>query len=352
MNAQQPLGAHPHPHHSAFGSTHSAGGTLVRYVPHCTHLDLAIFTDVCKRAEGICGLLLPSNARLVDGELQIFYSQIAQPLTAPASEAAAALIIQQVAGIVSQLHARGLVHGHLKRSNVMLFEGRIVLTDFGLSAMEAGGGWQRGGKGRAVVSPYALPPEVLQVDAEPACVLAETTDLWGLGFIAAETLAGGAGSLPHQRHVPGVALRLLREHTPLDVAVLFADCSKDLQDFLASCLNKDPSQRTPLSQMVLPALRPEVGENSDVPLSLMGIILPALEGAGAPEALVREMKRTVHSIDREWAHYLPCLVAEISEAAEMYIPAAVEGSTSVEGVRNYLIGKYTYKCAIAEGAQK
>ncbi|MEU4719968.1 protein kinase [Nonomuraea dietziae] len=87
-------------------------------------------------------------------------------------------------------HAAGVLHRDVKPENVLLAEdGRVVLTDFGIAAMEAEAGLTA--TGNLVGTPAYMPPERLNgLPATPA------SDLWSLGATLHTAVEGRA---PYER---------------------------------------------------------------------------------------------------------------------------------------------------------
>ena len=100
----------------------------------------------------------------------------------PFDVARAARLVQHVGAAVGHAHARGLLHRDLKPSNVALRGGRPVLLDFGV-VWELGDGRRRPPDRSG--TPQYLAPE--QVTRSP---LSTATDVYGLGAMLFELLAG------------------------------------------------------------------------------------------------------------------------------------------------------------------
>ncbi len=92
-------------------------------------------------------------------------------------------IIADLAAGLDALHRQGLVHRDVKPSNVLLSEGRAVLTDFGLAKGPAYTVLTR--PGQLVGTPHYLAPEVIRGEpAQPA------SDVYALGCVAYACLVG------------------------------------------------------------------------------------------------------------------------------------------------------------------
>jgi serine/threonine-protein kinase len=126
------------------------------------------------------------------------------------------------------IHARGIVHGDIKPSNLLVREpGDPVLADFGAAALIGAGGESGGG------TPLYLAPEQLR-----GAPRAPTTDLYAAGAVLFEMAAG----------------RPLRSHADLlrgnptdalssDARALLAARVSDLTPLIESLLDPDPDAR-------------------------------------------------------------------------------------------------------------
>ncbi|HXU64886.1 MAG TPA: serine/threonine-protein kinase [Polyangia bacterium] len=126
------------------------------------------------------------------------------------------------------LHARGIVHGDLKPSNLLLRRpGALVLADFGAAALVGAGGESGGG------TPLYLAPEQLR-----GAPRAPATDLYAAGAVLFEMAAGR----PLRRHadllrgdpgsgLPEAARALLEARVP------------ELAPAIAALLDADPQRR-------------------------------------------------------------------------------------------------------------
>lgn len=103
-------------------------------------------------------------------------------------------------------HRRGLLHRDVKPANVLLADdGRVILTDFGIAAIEGDPALTRAGA--LVGSPGFIAPERLR--DQPA---GPASDLWSLG---ATLYAAVEGRAPFDRATPMAALgAVLTEETP------------------------------------------------------------------------------------------------------------------------------------------
>lgn len=147
------------------------------------------------------------------------------PLPAPE----AARVCRHIAGTLSHLAAKGVVHGDLKPSNVVLGPQWPVLIDFGLAGRSGG---ERGGTLAYVA------PEVLR-----GAPTTEQSDLYALGVILCEVLSG-------KRPYVEVGDRLTRlklEGQPPDLTPLVREqhLAPGLIALIEQAVEPDPAQRIP-----------------------------------------------------------------------------------------------------------
>jgi formylglycine-generating enzyme required for sulfatase activity len=117
-------------------------------------------------------------------------------------------VIEQIASALDYAHAREFVHRDIKPSNVIVAEdGRATLTDFGL--VKAGEGTQLTASGMVFGTPEYMSPE--QAEGK---VLAARSDIYSLGVVLFEMLAGRAPFVADT--TPAVMYKHVHEPPPLD----------------------------------------------------------------------------------------------------------------------------------------
>jgi len=169
-------------------------------------------------------------------------------------EARVRRIVGAVASGLAAAHARGVVHRDIKPANVMLERDtdRVVVLDFGISAArarepEGPADTRLTQAGTSLGTPEYMSPE--QAAAEE---VTERSDVYSLGVVAFELLAGRA--LFDASTAMGYAAAHIKD-VPPSLAVLREDLDPGLADLVHRMLAKDPARR-PAAADVARALLP------------------------------------------------------------------------------------------------
>lgn len=134
-------------------------------------------------------------------------------------------IIRGVLSAVGHAHARGVTHLDLKPENILLENGRVRVTDFGLSHDRALP--RITARGDRLGTPHYMAPEQFRgVRTDPR------SDLYSAGAILFECLAGG----PPYRDPLSWLAGIKDERAPLPFPVV-------LHPLLESALSRDPERR-------------------------------------------------------------------------------------------------------------
>lgn len=174
----------------------------------------------------------------------------------PMNEPEAASIVEQIASALAAAHRVGIVHRDLKSSNVMLVHEsddsvRAVVTDFGLATLAYGPSASVAALTRAgqlLGTPAYMAPE--QLEAGP---VTPATDVYALGLLMYEMVCG---TLPFASQSPlTVAIRRLREAAP-SPRTGRPDLSRQWEETILRCLERDPANRFQTPAEVAAALQP------------------------------------------------------------------------------------------------
>ncbi|HEX3128176.1 MAG TPA: protein kinase [Thermoanaerobaculia bacterium] len=145
----------------------------------------------------------------------------------------AAAIAGQLAAALAAAHAAGIVHRDLKPENVMVLpDGRVKLLDFGLARWIDSGNLTE--EGTVLGTAAYMAPEQLK-----GLRVGTATDLWALGMVLYEMLAGRR---PFGGERQGMIHSILVED-PLPLREAVPDVSAALETIAARCLAKEPRER-------------------------------------------------------------------------------------------------------------
>ena len=171
----------------------------------------------------------------------------------PLPPSAALSVATQLAEALAAAHARGVVHGDVTPSNVLLDEGHVTLIDFGLAQLREA---QMTSEPADEVygTPHYIAPE--QVRGYGAT---EMTDQYAFGIVIHEMLAGAVPFCGKTTHDTCLA-HLHAPVPPLESP--FGAVSPRLDALIARCLAKNATDRWPSMQNVAAQLAQLVGAAS------------------------------------------------------------------------------------------
>ena len=152
---------------------------------------------------------------------------------------------RQIAGGLEHAHAAGIVHRDIKPANVAITrEGRVKILDFGIAKM-ADASLTRTGMVLGTLA-YMSPEQASgekQVD--------HRTDLWALGVVLYEMLAGRR---PFAQETIAALFHAVQALEPTPLQDLRPEISQGLQEVVSRLLRKDREGRYPDSAALLEAL--------------------------------------------------------------------------------------------------
>ena len=157
----------------------------------------------------------------------------------------AADVAAQLADGLACAHAAGITHCDIKPANVLITEAGVVkIVDFGL-AKGADSTLTRTGATMGTVA--YMSPEQARGEAVDA-----RTDLWALGVVLYEMLAGTRPFTGRNEHA---ILHAIQHDAPVPLSDFRSDVPSVLQDLVAHCLEKDLDARCPDASALGDALR-------------------------------------------------------------------------------------------------
>jgi eukaryotic-like serine/threonine-protein kinase len=144
---------------------------------------------------------------------------------------------------LAHAHERGIVHRDVKPANLLLADdGRPMLLDFNLSADRHRLGAVRGG-----TVPYMAPEQLqAQLESRPA-VIDGRADVYALGLVLYELLAGRSAYPSHKGNKPDVVRQMLKERrvSPPPLRASNTSVTPAIEAIISKCLAFDPYDRFP-----------------------------------------------------------------------------------------------------------
>ncbi|HEX6164501.1 MAG TPA: serine/threonine-protein kinase [Vicinamibacterales bacterium] len=167
------------------------------------------------------------------------------------SMASALDFARQIVSAIAHAHDRGVIHGDLKSSNVMIGpDGHVTILDFGLACRRAGGeaketaSTQQSPSGAAGTVPY-MAPEIIRGHSPSV-----QSDIWAIGVLIFEMIAGRrpfAGTTTYEL----AANVLANRRTRMECLV-----NGPIRAVVDRCLCMDPAGRYASARDLAAALRP------------------------------------------------------------------------------------------------
>lgn len=190
-------------------------------------------------------------------------------------------VLREAAMALGHAHKRGIVHRDVKPANIMLeSDGRVVLTDFGISkALE--GGSSLTGTGAIIGTPHYMAPEQakgLEVDGR--------ADQYSLGVVGHQILTG-------KQPFEGSSHSILYKHVfeaPPRIFEVRPDAPADLCAALDRALSKEPEKRFTTMEEFASAVS---GDRTGPRTVVSAPVKPITKSAGKPKAGPKILRRSV-----------------------------------------------------------
>lgn len=216
-------------------------------------------------------LLIPGTARLWIVMEYMSGGALSELLSTfgPFSEDSITVILYDILCALQYLHGEGKIHRDIKAANVLLTaSGDVKLADFGVSGQLTHTLGAR--KKTFVGTPFWMAPEVIESNENG---YDEKADIWSFGITVIEL---ATGEPPNTDKHPVQALFLIPKNPP---PRLEGDFSENLKDFVAKCLQKDPTARPSASELLNHPLFSSM--EKDRPVELLNRVAEAIKGRKA-----------------------------------------------------------------------
>jgi predicted Ser/Thr protein kinase len=153
--------------------------------------------------------------------------------------AAAAALVEKVAGAVQAAHDYGVLHRDVKPSNILLpEEHRPLLADFGLAKIRDVDDDLTVTAAPLGTASYMSPEQA----AGRGDAIGPATDVWGLGVVLYECVTGRR---PFQGECASDTIRQVIEGRPAPPRAVRPDVPRELEAICLKCLSKNPAERYP-----------------------------------------------------------------------------------------------------------
>jgi serine/threonine-protein kinase len=180
-------------------------------------------------AEGLLFYVMPA----VEGES--LRNRLDREHQLPVEEAVS--IATAAAHALDYAHRHGVIHRDMKPANIMLHDGQPVIADFGIAlAVSAAGGGRLTETGLSLGTPHYMSPEQATGDQS----VGPTTDIWALGCVLYEMLAGEP---PYTGSTPQAILGKIITEEPEPVTAERKATPPNVEATIARALEKLPADR-------------------------------------------------------------------------------------------------------------
>eukprot|EP00013_Stygamoeba_regulata_P011760 CAMPEP_0177683942 /NCGR_PEP_ID=MMETSP0447-20121125/32127_1 /TAXON_ID=0 /ORGANISM="Stygamoeba regulata, Strain BSH-02190019" /LENGTH=447 /DNA_ID=CAMNT_0019193677 /DNA_START=204 /DNA_END=1543 /DNA_ORIENTATION=- len=178
----------------------------------------------------------------------------------PFSEIQIAAIMRETLIGLQYLHSENIVHRDLKGDNILLNNtGSLKLVDFGVSAL-----CKESRPKTFIGTPYFMAPEVIscKLTSKP---YSETVDIWSLAIVAIE-LADGKPPL-RDIHPMKALLEIIKRPPP--TLEHPKEWSAEFNDFLKTCLKKNPADRPSASKLLQHPFIRNIGDSRSILVDML-----------------------------------------------------------------------------------
>jgi hypothetical protein len=145
-------------------------------------------------------------------------------------------LAREVADALAYAHAHGVVHRDVKPENILLESGHAVVADFGIARAP----WAASGEPRTLGGMAVGTPQYMSPEQGAAGTVDHRTDVWALGCVVYEMLAG---TPPFTGATPEAVIGRARSEAPPSLEVVRPGAGHAVQVVIEKALAKVPADR-------------------------------------------------------------------------------------------------------------
>lgn len=200
----------------------------------------------------------------------------------------AVYILHSTLKALDYFHANNQIHRDVRAANILLdAHGQVMLSDYGMMGWMVEGGWEKQQRQTFVGTPCWMAPEVM----EQTGGYDYKADIWSLGITAIELATGDA---PYANYPPMKVLIMTMKNPSPTITGRAAEIFPEVyKEFLALCLEKDPSMRPSAKELLDHPLFKDVARPSDLESVLASLPPLGSRGGTTQRELYRRMQKAI-----------------------------------------------------------
>lgn len=169
-------------------------------------------------------------------------------------------ILRELASALHYAHSRGIIHRDIKPENILMCDGVVMITDFGVAkALEDSGEFGTGTGRRTTTVSMAIgtPAYMAPEQAKAHAVVDHKADIYAFGTVAYELFAGEP---PLAKPSLRATMAAQVSEEPVDLAERNPDVPEAIREIIMRCLLKDPLRRPHSASTIVKVLDAQVAD--------------------------------------------------------------------------------------------